>query len=259
LEVPRNHECSPFNKWANTVFQLPTLKAHEERILFEKWKKGDLGARDTLVTSNLYRIFSVIHRYNITYPRLEDVAAEGVLGLFDALDHYRLDKGAGFGFYSEYWIRWRLTKAISHDLGRGRSTSYYTKYARELREARKGLMNGTTTYEQLSKKLHLSEERLWQLCEGYDGSLLIGDETFAASTPTPEDVVIEEDRLEKALQHLTGKERTVVKKRLEGFTLDELGAIYGVTRERVRQIESRARPDKCYGKLKHLRKCRRKK
>lgn len=257
-----------FKDYLRELGKYPLLTAEEELELGRRVQAGDKVAREKLINSNLRLVISIAKHYQNPHFTLEDLIAEGNLGLINAVDRYNPELGYRFSTCATPWIKQAISKAIT-DKGRNIRVPAHiyqllSKYRRALAEL--GADGHTITDEELCKKLDITKEKL-ELLRGWKRDTIslstpLGDdsddtlEDLAPDKGKTPDVIAEENDLNRRIQRLISefKPRTqqIIKLRYglgepndpaeykKEHTLEEIGAIIGITRERVRQIEKDA-------------------
>jgi len=249
----------------------PMLKAEEEKRLARAWqKRGDEQALDKLVGSHL-RLVIRIARDNGGYGLpIGDLIGEGNVGLLQAADRFDPERGVRFATYAAWWIRAMIREyaLYTRSLVKMGTTAAQKKLffnlsrlKTELKTPDKGDL-GPTAVQQIAERLKVPESDVIQMNErlaSADWSLnaTVGDEEWGEfqdllvdESQDPEERVLEVDQLAKrrillneAMAGLSDRERHILRERKlteEPQTLEELSAQYGISRERVRQIEARA-------------------
>ena len=238
------------------------LTPGEERELARRKDEGDEAAKRKLIESNLRLVMSITRNYTKTGVPLLDLIQEGNLGLIRAVEKFDYKLGFKLSTYATWWIRQAVTRALA-DQGRTiRLPVHVADQVRRLMRTRRQLaqkLNREPTEEEIAREAGLTPERareLFELVEDPvsletpvgDGESLYGD-LIEDTKSIPPDVRTAEHlrgkELRDALQRLNPRMRLVLALRfgLDGEppkTLEEVGAGLGITRERVRQLESRA-------------------
>lgn len=247
----------------SAIGKIPLLTAEDEKNLSKRAKEGDDKAYDKLVTANLRLVVSVAKKYIGRGMDLDDLIQSGCLGLMTAARKFDSDKGFRFSTYATWWIRQTITRAIS-------DTSRNIHLPGYVRDCIDRMNRITRQYEQetgsppspeyLAEVLGESVEKILfyrQIQQrdvslydsiGDDGDTIVLDMIEDTSGKTPEMQAIEDSRkdaLMQAISTLDPREQAIICTRYglnDGKikTLKEVGAIYGITRERVRQIEKKA-------------------
>ena len=238
------------------------LTPSEERELARRKDAGDEAAKRRLIESNLRLVMSITRNYTKAGVPLLDLIQEGNLGLIRAVEKFDYRMGYKLSTYATWWIRQSVTRALA-DQGRTiRLPVHVAEQVRRLLRARRQLaqkLNREPTVEELSKETGTSEQRVQDLLELVedpvsldtpvgDGESLYGDliEDIHSARPDERTATrLRAKEIARALSHLNPRMRRVLALRfgLDGETpqtLEEVGAGLGITRERVRQLESRA-------------------
>jgi RNA polymerase primary sigma factor len=223
---------------------------------------GDEAAKKRLIESNLRLVMSITRNYTKADVPLLDLIQEGNLGLIRAVEKFDYKMGYKLSTYATWWIRQAVTRALA-DQGRTiRLPQHVAEQVRRVHRARRVLtqkLNRDPTTEEVAKESGMPVERIRELYELVedpvsletpigDGESLYGDLIEDMNADAPDEMTAQGSRsseLARALAHLNPRMRKVLTLRfgLDGETpqtLEEVGAGLGVTRERVRQIESRA-------------------
>lgn len=253
-----------------SIKQFKLLTHKDEIMLATKIAAGDIAARDRMISSNLRLVVNISRRYLNRGLSFEDLIEEGNLGLIKAVERFKATKGCRFSTYATFWIKQTIERALANQSSTVRlpihiSTDLY-KVARASKEllatlhrepelAEIALRTGLSgryvkKLDTISKKAVSLEA---QTHDNSDHTLL--DRLEDESIPTPEMSLEESDRVEKIqklLDCLDESEKKILKLRFgfdneEPHTLENIGNAFGVTRERVRQIECKA-----LGKLREL-------
>ena len=253
----------------NSLRNIPLLTADEERQLGLKIKYGTdeekKAAKEELVRRNLRYSIAIAKKYVSRSSSLGflDLIQEGNIGLMIAAEKYDVDLGYRFTTYATHWITQNITRTIANKDLSIRFPVYVSDNYKKVSKMQSG--EKQYTKEELMKILKLTEDGT-MLLEAYSSSrkmtsldkpvqsegdskdyTLLGD-FVPDDTPSPEDVALEEDKKEcinDALSILTEREKEVISMRfgLNGDvpkTLEAIGSTFGVTRERIRQIENSA-------------------
>ena len=252
----------PLKLYIRQIGDGPLLTPEEERELARRKDAGDEEAKRKLIESNLRLVMSITRHYTKAGVPLMDLIQEGNLGLIRAVEKFDWRRGFKLSTYATWWIRQAITRALA-DQGRTiRVPVHVTEQVRRLLAARRVLvqkLNRDPTVDELAEESGLPAARVRQLLEIVeepvsletpvgDGESLYGDLIEDTSSEQPEAVTalqLRHAELQRALLRLEPRLQTVVSLRfgLEGEkpkTLEEVGAVLGITRERVRQLETRA-------------------
>ncbi len=254
--------ADPLKLYVRQIGSGPLLTREEERELARRKDAGDEAARQRLIESNLRLVMSVARNYARADVPLLDLIQEGNLGLMRAVEKFDYKLGYKLSTYATWWIRQAIARALV-DQGRTiRLPLHVADEVRRLLRSRRQLaqkLNREPTLAELADETKLPEARVQELLELIetpvsletpvgDGESLFGDLIEDARASAPLELTADRARakeLVEALGTLEPRLRRVVTLRfgLEGgkpYTLDEIGADVGVTRERVRQLETRA-------------------
>ena len=238
------------------------LTPEEERELARRKDEGDEDAKRRLIESNLRLVMSITRNYTKAGVPLLDLIQEGNLGLMRAVEKFDYKLGFKLSTYATWWIRQAITRALA-DQGRTiRVPVHVTEQVRQVLRTRRVLvqkLNRDPTLDELAAELSFSADRVRTLLELVedpislespvgDGESLYGDLIEDTSSQQPHDATaleLRHEELQEALLRLVPRLRSVLVLRfgLEGErqrTLEEVGEILGITRERVRQLETRA-------------------
>jgi len=238
------------------------LTREEERELARRKDEGDELAKKKLIESNLRLVMAITRNYTKASVPLLDLIQEGNLGLIRAVEKFDYKLGYKLSTYATWWIRQAITRALA-DQGRTiRLPVHVADQVRRLLRARRQLaqkFNREPTIAELAKETQQSEERVRELLELVenpvsletpvgDGESLYGDLIEDVNAPAPHEQSAEQARgreIAGALEQLNPRMRRVLSLRfgLDGEppqTLEEVGTQLGITRERVRQLETRA-------------------
>jgi RNA polymerase primary sigma factor len=269
-EVEEKEEAEPAGPTADDPLKLYVrqigdgrlLTPAEERELARRKDEGDEDAKRKLIESNLRLVMSITRHYTKAGVPLLDLIQEGNLGLIRAVEKFDYRLGFKLSTYATWWIRQAITRALA-DQGRTiRVPVHVTDQVRRVLRERRALaqkLNREPTLEELSNESGFPPERVRNLLELVeepisletpvgDGESLYGDLIEDTSTAQPDAATALELRHEEllgALSRLDARLATVVTLRfgLDGDkpkTLEEVGEGLGITRERVRQLETRA-------------------
>jgi RNA polymerase primary sigma factor len=238
------------------------LTREEERELARRKDEGDEAAKKRLIESNLRLVMAITRNYTRANVPLLDLIQEGNLGLIRAVEKFDYRLGFKLSTYATWWIRQAITRALA-DQGRTiRLPVHVADQVRRLLRARRQLaqkLNREPTLAELARETQQSEERVRELLELMenpvsletpvgDGESLYGDLIEDVHSLAPHEQSAEQARgreIAGALEQLNPRMRRVLSLRfgLDGEspqTLEEVGTQLGITRERVRQLETRA-------------------
>ena len=238
------------------------LTREEERELARRKDEGDEEAKRRLIESNLRLVMAITRNYTRASVPLLDLIQEGNLGLIRAVEKFDYRLGYKLSTYATWWIRQAITRAIADQARTIRLPVHVADQVRRLLRARRQLaqkLNREPVLAELAREAQLSEERVRELLELVenpvsletpvgDGESLYGDLIEDVNALAPHEQSAEQARgreLAGALEELNPRMRRVLSLRfgLDGeppHTLEEVGTQLGITRERVRQLETRA-------------------
>jgi RNA polymerase primary sigma factor len=261
VEAPAQTQ-DPLKLYVRQIGDGRLLTREEERELARRKDEGDEEAKKRLIESNLRLVMSITRHYTKSGVPLLDLIQEGNLGLIRAVEKFDYRMGYKLSTYATWWIRQSITRALA-DQGRTiRLPVHVAEQVRRLMRARRVLaqkLNREPTLAELAKEAGQTEERVKDLLELVedpvsletpvgDGESNYGDLIEDIHSDQPDDATarrLRSKELVHALARLNPRMRRVLALRfgLDGQqpqTLEEVGAGLGITRERVRQLESRA-------------------
>lgn len=260
----------PVRMYLREIGKIPLLKPEEEISLAQKIEKGDRKAKKKLTESNLRLVVSIAKKYVMRGLSLLDLIQEGNQGLIRAVEKYNWRKGFKFSTYATWWIRQAITRAIADQARTIRIPVHMVETINKLIRIQRQLMQmlgREPTAEEIAKEFgEITATRVREILKiaqdttsletpvGDEEDSMLGDFIADTSQPTPIEAASREllkENIEEVLSTLTDREAKVLRMRfgLEGknaMTLEEVGREFGVTRERIRQIEAKA-----LRKLKH--------
>jgi len=258
-------DANILSMYLKEINRIPLLTPEEEVALAKRAQEGDELARKKMIESNLRFVVNVAKKYQNQGLPLIDLINEGNIGLMTALDKFEIDRGYHFISYAVWWIRQAIMKAINEKSRAVRLPLNRTNELLQIQKAQKALMKdmnsedvsteeiGTLTgfdSEHVGNLLAISRDMISLDAPIFnDGSASnIGDFIEDTSQLSPEDSLLEhalEADVRSLLSTLSDKERDIIELRfgLEGknpMSLKEIGELYNLTKERIRQIEKKA-------------------
>jgi len=248
------------------IGQYPLLNAQEERVLAKRIVEGDEEARNLLARANLRLVVSIAKKYVGRSPDLTllDLIQEGNLGLFKAVDKFDFTKGFKFSTYATWWIRQAITRALADQSRTIRIPVHMVETMAKYKQVSRRLsqdLGRDPMPEEIATEMGVEVEKVYQIekisQDTISLELPVGDDDdrsrlsdFIADDKivSPDQEVahsILTDQITEILDTLSEKERKILEMRhglLDGtyHTLEEVGKEFGVTRERIRQIEAKA-------------------
>ncbi len=248
------------------IGQYPLLNAHEERVLAKRIVDGDEEARNLLARANLRLVVSIAKKYVGRSPDLTllDLIQEGNLGLFKAVDKFDFTKGFKFSTYATWWIRQAITRALADQSRTIRIPVHMVETMAKYKQVSRRLaqdLGRDPMPEEIATEMGVEVEKIYQIekisQDTISLELPVGDDDDRSrlSDFISDDKIISPDQevahsiltdqITEILDTLSEKERKILEMRhglLDGtyHTLEEVGKEFGVTRERIRQIEAKA-------------------
>ena len=263
-DLPKNLNINdPVRMYLKEIGKISLLSLDEELELSKRIEEGDEEAKKRLAESNLRLVVSIAKRYVGRNLSFLDLIQEGNIGLMKAVDKFDSSKGYKFSTYATWWIRQAITRAIADQAKTIRVPVHMVETINKLKKVQRQLtleLNREPTEKELAQKLHITEDKVREIIQisldplsletpiGEEEDSHLGDFVSDKNNLTPEEYAINEvlkDEIQEVLLTLTEREEQVLKLRfglVDGTcrTLEEVGTIFGVTRERIRQIEAKA-------------------
>ena len=253
----------PVRMYLKEIGKISLLTLEEEMELSKRIVEGDEEAKNKLAESNLRLVVSIAKRYVGRGMLFLDLIQEGNIGLMKAVEKFDAGKGYKFSTYATWWIRQAITRAIADQARTIRVPVHMVETINRLSRFQRQLtleLNREPTEEELAKKMHLSLEKVREVIKiaqepvsletpiGEEDDSHLGDFVKDERTMSPEEYTVHEllkDEISEVLLTLTEREEQVLRLRFglddgSSKTLEEVGQMFGVTRERIRQIEAKA-------------------
>jgi RNA polymerase primary sigma factor len=259
-----NRESASLDKYLQEIGKEELITVEEEVELAQRIKKGDRLALEKLTRANLRFVVSVAKQYQNQGLPLEDLISEGNIGLMNAIDKFDVNKGYHFISYAVWWIRQRILKAISEKSRMIRLPMNRIYEISKIEKVKDELQNKSgleAKISEIAKQLHMEKELVAELLNiskemlsldnpvyvEKDSTLLkdfVPDTTYKSPTEEVMDNSLK-DEINTVLKTLTRKEAKILEYRfgLNGkmpSSLREIGNLFNLTKERIRQIEKRA-------------------
>ena len=253
----------PVRMYLKEIGQVKLLSAEEEVELAKRVSEGDQYAKNKLTEANLRLVVSIAKKYSGRGLHILDLIQEGNTGLIRAVDKFDWTKGNKFSTYATWWIRQAITRAIADQARTIRVPVHMVEVINKATRCNRKLvqeLGREPTVEEIAKELGLPVEKIIEANRTAADTLSldtpVGDEEDTSlgsfvedeRTPGPADATsnaLLAEALKEILDTLTEREADVLRMRFGMYdgrthTLEEVGQIFGVTRERIRQIENKA-------------------
>ncbi len=253
----------PVRMYLKEIGQVRLLTAEEELDLARRVSQGDKAAKDRLTEANLRLVVSIAKKYSGRGLHILDLIQEGNTGLIRAVDKFDYTKGNKFSTYATWWIRQAITRAIADQARTIRVPVHMVEVINKATRCNRKLvqeLGREPTMEEIAEELNLPVEKIIEASRTAADTLSldmpVGDEEDTTigsfveddNTPGPADATsntLLSEALTEILGTLTEREADVLRMRFgmydgRAHTLEEVGQIFGVTRERIRQIENKA-------------------
>ncbi|MGE5573863.1 MAG: RNA polymerase sigma factor RpoD [Bacillota bacterium] len=264
LSVPEGISVDdPVRMYLKEIGRVPLLTAEEEIELAKRIERGDEQAKRRLAEANLRLVVSIAKRYVGRGMLFLDLIQEGNLGLLKAVEKFDYRKGYKFSTYATWWIRQAITRAIADQARTIRIPVHMVETINKLVRVQRQLVQEygrEPTIEETAKAMDMSEDKVREIMKvaqepvsletpiGEEEDSHLGDFIEDEDVLAPADAVsfhLLKEQLEDVLDTLTPREEKVLRLRFglddgRSRTLEEVGQVFGVTRERIRQIEAKA-------------------
>lgn len=264
LSVPPGVKINdPVRMYLKEIGRVPLLTAEEEIELAERIEKGDEEAKRRLAEANLRLVVSIAKRYVGRGMLFLDLIQEGNMGLIKAVEKFDHRKGFKFSTYATWWIRQAITRAIADQARTIRIPVHMVETINKLIRVQRQLLQEygrEPTPEEVAEEMGLTPEKVREILKiaqepvsletpiGEEDDSHLGDFIEDQDALAPSEAAAYEllkEQLEDVLDTLTDREENVLRLRFglddgRTRTLEEVGKVFGVTRERIRQIEAKA-------------------
>ena len=259
----------PVRMYLKEIGKVPLLTPEEEQELAKRMAEGDAEAKHRMEEANLRLVVSIAKRYVGRGMLFLDLIQEGNLGLIKAVEKFDYTKGYKFSTYATWWIRQAITRAMADQARTIRVPVHMVEVINKLSRVQRQMLQDLgrePTPDELARELDMPVEKVQEVQKygrepislhtplGEDGDSEFGDLIEDTDAIAPSDAVafsLLQEQFRQVLETLSPREAGVIKMRYgledgQPKTLDDIGRVYGVTRERIRQIES-----KTMSKLRH--------
>ena len=264
LSIPEGISIDdPVRMYLKEIGRVPLLSADEEIALAKRMESGDEAAQKELAEANLRLVVSIAKRYVGRGMLFLDLIQEGNLGLIKAVEKFDYNKGYKFSTYATWWIRQAITRAIADQARTIRIPVHMVETINKLIRVSRQLLQQLgrePSPEEIAEAMEISVERVREIMKiaqepvsletpiGEEEDSHLGDFIEDQDAPAPAEAasfMLLKEQLEEVLDTLTEREERVLRLRFglddgRARTLEEVGQNFGVTRERIRQIEAKA-------------------
>ncbi|MFW5979761.1 MAG: RNA polymerase sigma factor RpoD [Halanaerobiales bacterium] len=264
LSIPKGVGIDdPVRMYLKEIGKVDLLSADEEVELAKRMEQGDMRAKQQLVEANLRLVVSIAKKYVGRGLQFLDLIQEGNMGLMKAVEKFDYKKGYKFSTYATWWIRQAITRAIADQARTIRIPVHMVETINKLIRVSRQLLQEKgrePTSEEIAEEMDLSPEKVREIMKisqepvsletpiGEEEDSHLGDFIEDEDAPAPASAasyMLLKEQLDNVLDSLTDREKRVLELRFgiedgRPRTLEEVGKEFGVTRERIRQIEAKA-------------------
>lgn len=264
IELAKQLELDdPVKMYLKEIGQIRLLTAKQEVELAKRMLKGDHNAKKRLVESNLRLVVSIAKRYVGRGMLFLDLIQEGNMGLIRAVEKFDYKKGYKFSTYATWWIRQAITRAIADQARTIRVPVHMVETINKLIRVSRHLLQELgrePTVKEIAERMEITEDKVREILKtaqepvsletpiGKEEDSHLGDFIEDKDSPAPPKIAsytLLKEQLDEVLNTLTYREKRVLELRFgiaggHPHTLEEVGKEFGVTRERIRQIEAKA-------------------
>lgn len=248
--------------YLSEIGRVPLLSAEEEKKLARRINRGDMSAKQYLAEANLRLVVSIAKKYIGRGLSFLDLIQEGNIGLFRAVEKFDPERGFKFSTYATWWIRQAITRAIADQARTIRIPVHMVETINKLTHTQRRLaqeLGREPTVEELSAEMDMDVKKVRHIKKisqdilsleapvGAEedsklGDFIEDDETISPTEATSRQIL--KENIQEMLHYLTPREAKIIEMRFGlkdgvGHTLEEVGQEFGVTRERIRQIEAK--------------------
>jgi len=254
----------PVKAYLKEIKDIPLLSPEEEIELSKRARRGDKEARDRIIRSNLRLVINIAKRYSHLGIPLMDLIEEGNIGLMRAVDKFNPRKGFRFSTYAAWWIKQNITRAITEQQKMIRIPVYMNELLHKWKKTQEELshkLKRVPTNEEIAKKMGIPKEKIEEITSWLSSTTLsleepVGDDEESQVKDLVENQkvespdkdisrLIEKERIDNLLEKMSSREKEILDMRFgitdgRTHTLAEIAKKFGISRERVRQIEEQA-------------------